>query len=77
MSRPTLAVIGSGISGLGAAWLLYRAFDLTLFEADTRVGGHSNTVAVDDGRTKVPVDTDAELYGVACDGQGALAQVFP
>ena len=52
-----IAVIGSGISGLAAAWLLSSQHNLTLFEADRRLGGHTNTVDVTlDGVTH-PVDT--------------------
>lgn len=39
-----IAVIGSGISGLSAAWLLSRKHRVVLYEADSRLGGHSNTV---------------------------------
>lgn len=39
-----IAVVGSGISGLGAAHLLSRAHDVTLFERDDRFGGHACTV---------------------------------
>ena len=39
-----IAIVGSGISGLGAAYLLTRAHDVTVFERDDRPGGHSHTV---------------------------------
>jgi uncharacterized protein len=41
-----VAVVGSGISGLSAAWLLSKRHRVTLYEADSRLGGHSNTVDV-------------------------------
>ena len=46
-----IAVIGSGISGLGAAYLLNSSTDVHLFECDARLGGHSNTVDADFGGT--------------------------
>ena len=53
-----IAVVGSGISGLSAAWLLSTRHRVALFEADQRLGGHSNTV--DAGGT--PVDTGFVVY---------------
>ncbi len=58
MTRPRAAVVGSGVAGLTAAYLLQRRYDVTLFEADGRLGGHAHTHEVDraDGGT-VRVDT--------------------
>ena len=57
-----IAVIGSGISGLGAAYLAHFDHQVTLYEIADRIGGHSNTVdAVFDGRT-IPVDTGFIVY---------------
>jgi uncharacterized protein len=56
--RERIAVVGSGISGLVCAHVLGPHHDVVLFEADTRLGGHSNTVHVDDPAAgRVPVDT--------------------
>lgn len=50
-------MIGSGIAGLSAAWLLSKAHRVTLFEADSRPGGHSHTVLAPTGNGLTPVDT--------------------
>ena len=52
-----IAVIGSGISGLSAAWLLSRQHHVTLFEKDDRFGGHSHTVFVESDNQATPADT--------------------
>ncbi len=57
MKRLNIAVIGSGISGLSAAWLLSQKHDVTLLEAEPRLGGHAHTVGVAVGPRKVAVDT--------------------
>ena len=57
-SSQRIAVVGSGISGLSAAWLLSQRHRVTVFEAEPRPGGHSHTVLADDGRGEpLPVDT--------------------
>ncbi|MFC3676681.1 NAD(P)/FAD-dependent oxidoreductase [Ferrovibrio xuzhouensis] len=55
--RQRIAVIGAGVSGLGAAWALAQRHDVTVFEANRYAGGHSNTVTVDYDGHSIPVDT--------------------
>jgi predicted NAD/FAD-binding protein len=57
-----IAVIGSGISGMGAAWLLNRKHEVHLFEKRGRLGGHTNTIVHDvDGRD-LHLDTGFIVY---------------
>ena len=39
-----IAVVGAGVSGLSAAWLLSQRHEVVLYEADPRLGGHAHTV---------------------------------
>lgn len=48
-----IAIVGSGIAGLGTAWLLDGSAEITVFEAANRPGGHANTVMAGEQ----PVDT--------------------
>lgn len=57
-----IAIIGSGISGLGCAHFLHRQHDLTIFEAGAHIGGHTNTVAVQEGDREVCMDTGFMVY---------------
>jgi uncharacterized protein len=50
--RARAAVVGAGVAGLTAAYVLQQAYDVTLYEADDRLGGHAHThdIATADGR---------------------------
>lgn len=52
-----IAIIGSGISGLGAAYMLHPHHDITIFEKNDYIGGHSRTVIAKTDGGDVPVDT--------------------
>ena len=52
-----IAIVGSGVSGLVSAWLLSRAHEVTLFEKDDRLGGHTHTHRVTRPDGAWPVDT--------------------
>ncbi len=57
-----IAVIGSGISGLSAAWLLSKKHDVTVYESNSYIGGHTNTVDILDAGEKIAVDTGFIVY---------------
>jgi len=60
-----IAVIGAGISGLSAAWLIGQGHEVVLFEAASRLGGHANTVEVQGERGGSAVDTGFVVYNEA------------
>ena len=58
-----IAVVGAGVGGLSAAWLLSRGHHVSLFEQARYLGGHSNTVEVPGGEAgSLPVDTGFIVY---------------
>ncbi|MEP6671293.1 MAG: FAD-dependent oxidoreductase [Chthoniobacter sp.] len=59
---PTLAIIGTGIAGLGCAYFLHERFDLTLYEQNDYAGGHTNTITVDEHGHPVPIDTGFMVF---------------
>jgi predicted NAD/FAD-binding protein len=60
----SIAIIGSGIAGMGCAHFLHRDFDIRMFEREPRVGGHSHTmhVALPSGGDPVAVDTGFMVF---------------
>ena len=58
-----IAIIGSGISGLTSAYLLHKKHDITLFESNNYIGGHTNTITVnDENNNQLNVDTGFIVY---------------
>ncbi|HUO92525.1 MAG TPA: FAD-dependent oxidoreductase [Rhizomicrobium sp.] len=57
-----VAIIGTGIAGLTAAYHLGRHHDIAVYEKDAQVGGHSRTRVVDYGGRQIPVDTGFIVY---------------
>ena len=62
-NRPlNIAVVGTGIAGMSAAWLLNKGHNVVVYEGGTHIGGHSNTVDVHLSTERVPVDTGFIVY---------------
>ncbi|MEY9179937.1 putative NAD/FAD-binding protein [Bradyrhizobium sp. USDA 313] len=63
--RMRLAVIGTGIAGNAAAWLLSKRHAVTVYERELRPGGHSHTVRVDYDGEAVDVDVGFIVFNEA------------
>ncbi len=62
MKSLKIAVVGAGISGLSAAWLLSKQHKVVVYEAGNYPGGHSNTIDVPDEGGVTAVDTGFIVY---------------
>ena len=57
-----IAVVGSGIAGISAAWLLSQRHEVDVYEAEPRLGGHTKTIDVTAGGLTFPVDTGFMVF---------------
>jgi len=57
-----LAIIGTGIAGMSAAYFLKDDYDITVFEKNDYIGGHTNTIDVHDGEKDCPMDTGFMVF---------------
>ncbi len=57
-----LAIIGTGIAGLGCAHFLHPRNELTIYEKNIYAGGHTNTVTVDEENNSIPIDTGFMVF---------------
>lgn len=60
-----IAIVGAGVSGLYAAWHLSKQHDVTVFEAEDRLGGHADTQVVDDEGVPRTIDTGFIVFNRA------------
>jgi predicted NAD/FAD-binding protein len=57
-----IAIIGTGISGLGCAYFLKHRYQVTMYEKADYVGGHTNTLSINEDGRRVPIDTGFMTY---------------
>jgi uncharacterized protein len=57
-----MAIIGTGISGMGCAHFLHGKHELTIYEKEPSIGGHTNTVTVDEEGRAIPIDTGFMVF---------------
>ena len=63
-TRRKIAILGSGVTGLAAAYALHEVHDVVLYEKAERIGGHSNTVTIDYDGKVMDVDTGFIVYNL-------------
>lgn len=57
-----LAIIGTGIAGMGCGHLLHKKYDITLFEQNDYIGGHTNTITLDEDGQPIYIDTGFMVF---------------
>ncbi|TND07668.1 MAG: dehydrogenase [Bacteroidetes bacterium] len=57
-----LAIIGTGIAGMACGYFLRKEYDLTVYEQNDYIGGHTNTITADEDGTEVAADSGFMVY---------------
>lgn len=57
-----VAIIGTGIAGMGCGHFLHQKYEITIFEQNNYIGGHTNTITVDEDGTSVHMDTGFMVF---------------
>ncbi len=65
MTKPTVAIIGTGAAGLACGHFLHQRFEVTLYEKNDSIGGHANSVTVSHGAETVRFDTAFVVFNNA------------
>jgi predicted NAD/FAD-binding protein len=60
--KPTVAVIGTGIAAMGAAYYLRHDYDICFYEKNSYPGGHTNTLTIDENGQPVYIDSAFMVY---------------
>src|SRR6185503_14547321 len=60
--RERVAIIGAGMGGVAAAYFLAGSFDVDLFEARSRIGGHCDSRVIKHGARRITVDLGAQFF---------------
>jgi predicted NAD/FAD-binding protein len=60
--KKRLAVVGTGMAGMSAAYFLKDHYDITVFEKNDYIGGHTNTVYVEEEGKRLPIDTGFMVF---------------
>ena len=58
-----IGIVGGGAAGLTSAWLLGDQHEVTLFEADDRLGGHAHTIEIETDGQRLEVDAGFQFFG--------------
>src|SRR5271157_1754365 len=61
-SGTSIGIVGTGIAGMGCAYFLQKSNDIAMYERNNDIGGHTNTITVDEDGMEIPIDTGFMVY---------------